>query len=284
MKEILKGVFTENAYPGVTLGAIALDNGMVLIDAPPRAEDGKSWLNELSKVNPGPDRILVTLDCHPDRSLGTRAMECIVIAHKKSLEVYKQRPTIFKGQNGHSGAEWEEKGGVNGIRWLTPHITFSEHTCLHSSDIEVVVEHHPGPEPGASWVVLPEKNTIFVGDAVMVKQPPFLANADLDTWIETLDLLLSKEYKDYRLISSRGGTINDKVTRNMRRYLADLKKRLDRLGRRKAKPDDLEKLIPKLLAACGSPSKLKRQHTERLHYGLFHYYAQHYYPISGSDD
>lgn len=283
MKEIEKGVFTENAFPGVTLGAIALDEGLVLIDAPPRAEDGKSWLKELSRVSPGTERLLITLDCHPDRSLGARAMECVVIAHEKALEIYKQRPTIFKGQNGQSGAEWEENGGVNGIRWLTPHITFSDHTRLHGSEVEVLVEHHPGPEPGASWVVLPEHQIIFVGDTVMVKQPPFLAHADLDAWIDSLDLLMSKEYKDFRLISSRGGTINEKITRNMRRYLADLKKRLDRLGRRKARPDDLEKLIPKLLSACESPSKLKRQHTERLRYGLFHYYAQHYYPISSND-
>jgi hypothetical protein len=56
------------------------------------------------------------------------------------------------------------------------------------------------------------------------------------------------------------------------------------MGRRKTKPEELEKLIPKLLSACESPLKSKRQHTERLRYGLFHYYANYYYPVSNNHD
>jgi len=284
MKKIVEGVYTETTYPGVTLGAVVLEHGIILVAAPPSTEDGQAWIRELNSISPGRDRLLVTLDTHPDRTLGARALDCNVIAHESTLGIYKQRPMIFKGQSGQSGSEWEENEGLNGIRWLAPNITFSESSQVHLGDFQVIIEHHPGSEPGASWVVLPQQQIIFVGDTVVVKQPPFLANADLDKWIETLDLLLAREYKDYQLISSRGGIASEKDVRNMRRYLADLKKKLDRLGKRKSKPEDLEKLIPRLLSACESPVKSKRQHTERLRYGLFHYYANHYYPISGSND
>ena len=39
MHKIEQGIYYENAYPGVTIGAVILPLGTVLIDAPLRAED-----------------------------------------------------------------------------------------------------------------------------------------------------------------------------------------------------------------------------------------------------
>jgi len=62
----------------------------------------------------------------------------------------------------------------------------------------VKVEYHPGPATGASWVILPELQIVFVGDAVLRNQPPFLANADLPTWLDTLSLLGSPAFKGWQ--------------------------------------------------------------------------------------
>ena len=43
MDSIGKQIFIETKYPGVTLGVIGHSNGMILIDAPPSPEDGRSW-------------------------------------------------------------------------------------------------------------------------------------------------------------------------------------------------------------------------------------------------
>jgi len=280
MKKIADGVYLESAYPGVDLGAVILDQCTVMVDAPPRPEDGKAWLNNLRDLNPGAERFLITLDSHPDRSLGARAMESTVVAHQATRDIYNIRPMVFKGLENESGADWEKSGVLNGIRWLTPQIVFSNQARLHGDDGEVLIEHHPGPEEGACWAIVPQAGVAFIGDTVLSRQPPFLANADLPSWIETLDLLLSKEYKEYKLISSRGGNITENVIRSMRRTLKYLHKRLEKLGRHKTKPSELEKLVPKLLAASESPAKYKQSYSERLKYGLFHYYANHYYPIS----
>ena len=68
---------------------------------------------------------------------------------------------------------------------------------------EIWIEHHPGPAPGAIWVEIPSKKIVFVGDAVVEHQPPFLADADLPAWIETLSVLRIPKYRDYTIVSGR---------------------------------------------------------------------------------
>jgi len=50
------------------------------------------------------------------------------------------------------------------------------------------LEQHPGPSSGAIWVTVPDDKVVFLGDAVLKNQPPFIAHADLPAWIEALEL------------------------------------------------------------------------------------------------
>ena len=43
MESIGNQVFIEEQYPGVTLGVIRTPQGLILVDAPPSPEDGRSW-------------------------------------------------------------------------------------------------------------------------------------------------------------------------------------------------------------------------------------------------
>ncbi len=276
MKQIVKGVYLEDIYPGVMVGAIVLKKGIILIDAPPRPDDGRAWLASLRRLGEGGDRLLINMDAHPDRTLGARIMETTVLAQDGTADIFRQRPAIFKSQQADSGAEWEDCNGLSGIRWLQPHLVYSKQAHLHWDKQEVLIEHHPGPEKGASWVIMPECQLVFVGDAVVIDQPPFLANANMDTWLENLDLLLSDQYKDYTIISSRGGVVGENHIRNLRKLLKDIQKRLDRMGKRKSPPMNTERLISRVVAACEVKPQYQEQHTQRVRYGLYHYYARNY--------
>ncbi len=275
IKQLKRGVYLESGYPGVGLGAVVMERGTVLIDAPPRPDDGRAWLASLRGLGSNRGRVLVNLDAHPDRALGARSMESPVMAHEETLAIFQQRPPIFKAQGAESGAEWETLGGLSGLRWLPPSLLFSDSTAIHWGDYPVILEHHPGPQAGAAWAMIPELQVVFIGDAVLHKQPPFLARADIPDWLDTLDVLL-REYKRWTIVSSRGGVVPEKAIREQRRYLADVHTKLEALGKKKALPNATEKLVSKLLAASGSPGRLHTQHTHRLRYGLYHYYARHY--------
>jgi cyclase len=283
MQQIDQSIYIENTYPGVTVGAILFPLGTILIDAPLRAEDARGWLNLLYNLGGKPNRMLVNLDAHPDRTLGARSMECTIIAHQKTAQVFRGRPSVFKGQNAESGSVWETFDDVVGTRWAMPDITFSHKISIHWGEHEVFIEYHAGPAPGGTWVVIPSSKVVFVGDVVLLNQPPFLTNADIPAWIDTLDLLTSN-YREYRVISGRGGIIHQESVKAQQKHLKNILKGLDRLVKRNAPTSDVEHLIPNLLSDLDFPKELQDQYYQRYRHGLFQYYARRYRPSDSSGE
>lgn len=228
----------------------------------------------------GPERILINLDAHPDRTLGVRAMDCTVIAHEKTAQVFRNRPNTFKAQGDETGANWESIPGLGSVRWAPPEISFLNELTLHWGDTPILLESHPGPTPGAIWVILPEEKVVFVGDAVLKGQPPFLAHADLPTWIETLKTLQEPQYKGFTIVSGRSGIVNSQIIRNQIELLKRIHDRLEKIGKKKATANVTDKLADQLLKSFKAPAARQKQYLHRLRYGLYHYYMRHYQPSS----
>src|SRR5688572_24595089 len=254
MEAITENVHIEDKYVGVTLGLITQPRGLIQIDAPPSAEDGRTWRASLMGMGNGPERVLVNLDAHPDRTLGARAMDCTVIAHEKTALAFRNRPNTFKAQGDETGANWEAIPGLGSVRWAPPEISFMEKMILHWGDTPILIESHPGPASGAIWVILPEEKVVFVGDAIMKGQPPFLAYASLPEWIETLRLLQEPEYKGYTIVSSRGGVVTPQVVRSQADVLKRIHDRVEKLGSKKSAPAAVDKLADQLLKDFRAPS------------------------------
>ncbi|HZD57673.1 MAG TPA: MBL fold metallo-hydrolase [Anaerolineales bacterium] len=283
MHQIEDGIYYEDAYSGVTLGAIILSHGTILIDSPLRGEDARSWRATLVNMGGSTNRVLVNLDAHPDRTLGTRAMDTTIVTHHKTALTFRNRPTIFKGQNQDSGADWEMNDEVIGTRWSTPDITFTQQLVFHWGEPEVILEHHPGPALGSIWTIVPAAKVIFVGDAIIPEQPPFLAHADLPAWIESLDVLLAT-YRDYTIICGRGGPVGAEAVRAQKSYLKKILKGLERVAKRSAGPEMTEGLIAGLIKDLSIPSKLQEHYVQRLRNGLYQYYSRHYRPVEAPEE
>jgi glyoxylase-like metal-dependent hydrolase (beta-lactamase superfamily II) len=283
MQQIKQGIYFEDGYLGVTLGALVLPFGTVLIDAPLKPEDARSWRSSLINQRGGANRVLISLDAHIDRTLGARTMECTIIAHQKAAQIFRNRPTIFKGQGFESGSEWETYLDAIGTRWATPDITFTDRLELHWGGPDVVLEHHPGPTQGASWVVIPEEQIVFVGDTIVLNQPPFLANADLVPWIENLELLVTK-YASYLVISGRGGPVANEIVRAQHKSMKSILKGLEKHAKRNAAPESTESLINNILADDGFACEKTEQYAQRLRTGLYQYYVRHYRPMNQLED
>ena len=280
MEAITKNVYIEDRFLGVTLGVISQPRGLVQIDAPPSPEDARSWRAALMGMGNGPERVLINLDAHPDRTLGVRSMDCTVVAHESTAQAFRNRPNTFKAQGDETGANWEAIPGLGSVRWAPPEISFLEQLTLHWGDTLIVLESHPGPTLGAIWVILPEQKVVFVGDAVLKSQPPFLAHADLLTWIETLKILLEPEYKGFSIISGRGGVVTSQVVRNQIELLKRVHDRIEKIGKKKTTANVTDKIADQLLKSFKAPAARQRQYLQRLRYGLRHYYVHHYQPSS----
>lgn len=274
MQEIAQHVFIETGYAGVTLGAINWPHGLILIDSPIRLDDTRSWRSALLNLGGGVDRLLVNLDAHFDRTLGTRAMESTVAGHEKLAQVFRNRPVSFKTQGTETGAEWEQHNGLGSIRWAPPEITFTDRLEIYWNTHPLRLEYHPGPAAGAIWAIMDEPQVVFIGDAVVIDQPPFLGSADLSAWIETLQTLLNPQYHNYLLVSGRGGLVAHEVVHQQLAFLQSVRENLDQLSENSASPEDAEALVPGLLTQINYPSQRKAVYEQRLRWGLRQYYQR----------
>jgi glyoxylase-like metal-dependent hydrolase (beta-lactamase superfamily II) len=284
MQAIASKVYIEDQYPGVTLGAIALPHGLIQIDAPPSPEDSRSWRAALLSLNTGVERVLVNLDSHPDRTLGARAMDCMVIAHEKTAQAFRNRPNTFKAQGDETGAAWENVAGLGSVRWFPPEITFTARMVIEWSNLPIILESHPGPASGAIWAILPDEKVVFVGDLVLRNQPPFLANANFPAWIESLETLLTPQFQNYAIVSGRGGVVAESTIRAQLNLMKDIHEKLEALAQKQAGAAATDALIQPILNTIHSPSERNKQFIQRLSYGLHHYYVRHYQPSGAGDE
>lgn len=280
MDEIAPHIFIETGYAGVTLGAINWPHGLILIDSPFRLEDTRSWRAALQNLGTAVDRLLVNLDSHFDRTLGARAMDCTILGQEKMAQVFKNRPVTFKVQASVSGGEWEFYNGLGSIRWAPPEITFSDRLQIHWDNSRLVLESHPGPSSSSIWAILPEEHVLFLGDAVVPTQPPFLASADIPAWIETLRLLLAPTYQNYQLVSGRGGLIPQAQVRRQLAFLEKARQLLGTLAERKAPPEETAGLVQFLIVDFKIPADRQVLFEQRLRWGLSRYYARQYHVSS----
>ena len=280
MDAIAKNVYIEDRYLGVTLGVITQPRGLVQIDAPPAPEDGRSWRASMMGMGNGPERVLINLDAHPDRTLGVRAMDCTVIAHEKTAIAFRNRPNTFKAQGDETGSNWEAIPGLGSVRWAPPEISFLATMTLHWGGEPIILQSRTGPTPGAIWVVLPETKVVFVGDAVLKGQPPFLAYADLPAWIEALDTLQGPDFKGFTIISGRGGVVNQQAVKAQSDFLKKTLDKVEKLGGKKAAAGATDKLADVLLKEFKAPAARQKQYLQRLRHGLGYYFARHYHPSS----
>lgn len=227
MRTLASGVYLESRYPAVSLGAVASEGSILLIDTPLRTEDLREWQGQLA--DHGRPRHLVLLDHHPDRALGARGTEVTVIAQDQTRLVMSNWPDTFKGSARPFGAEADKIKRITGVAKAVPELSFSDELLIHLGKRVIVLWHRPGPMPGSIWVLLPEQHVAFIGDTVMLGEPLFLAEADLERWREALTELSGREFKDYTLVTSRDGLVDRAAMRAMGRLLGKIEDRLGKL-------------------------------------------------------
>lgn len=273
MKEIANGIFYEDSFLGVTVGALVHSFGIVMIDVPLRPEEARLWRSMLLNQRGGPNRLLIYLDAHPDRTLGARIMDSLIIAHQKTAQAYRSRPAVFRGQMAPSGSDWETFPDSVGMRWSSPDLNFTKSMTIHWGPGEAVLEHRPGPMPGSIWVVIPWAKVVFVGDLVTVNQPPFLSHANLEEWIENLDVLLT-DYRDFTIVSGRGGIATVKDVRFQKSILTKTLQGFENLARKGAPPQATENLVASLLKKYEFPPESGEIYEMRLRSGMMQCYMR----------
>lgn len=272
MREIARGVVIEDKYPGITVGAIASDDRSFLVDCPIRVEDAREWLSRLSDF--GRPRYLALLDAHPDRVLGARALDVPSIAHDETRLTIAAWPDTFKGAAHPIGAEADRLKRITGVSKAVPEVTFSEELEIYLADRVIELWHRPGPMAGSIWVVVHDSGVAFIGDAVSVSEPPYVGEADIEAWLDSLEDLRS--LKNYKLISSHDGLVKSADVNAMGRFLRKIPVRLARMADRTQPLEAAATVASRLMRGMKVPTTRREQSLFRLEAGLARLYRRTY--------
>ena len=264
MEKIAENVYIQRYFSGY-VGAIEMSKGVLCLDAPLLQEETRLWRGELMQLRQGRERMLVLLDMHPDRVLGARNMDMPVMAHRKMAEALASRPVTYRHED-RQGAWLEICENTSGLRWPSVVLSFTDDARIHWDEPPVVLRHAPGPRLEAVQVFYPMQKTIFVGDAVL-REPPFLADADIPQWIETLNHLLKDDYKRHIIISSRSGPVGRAEVRAQIALLERILRILEQLEQDPS-PDAISNQVHKLMKKYQPEPAQALMFHARLQYGL----------------
>jgi hypothetical protein len=268
MEELANNIYIEQEYPGVVSSVLKLDHGLVLIDAPLRSEHRQAWQQKLVSLGGGIARVMIMLDANPDRLLGALSVDAPILAHENTVEIINDLPSSVRLGEKTSGSDSESVELPQNNRWVLPDMVYSHAINIYWDEQPVVVTHQPGGHLAGSWVRYPAEKVIFVGDSVVISQPPFLAWCDLDRWIDELTWLSSDLFRDYQIISGRDGVVSHSDVLEMIDFLTTLNSDVEELSQLENWPDEIDQWIPRVLEKFEYDPALTQQYANCLAWGM----------------
>lgn len=277
MKEIATDILIETEYDGVTVGAIRTPAGVIMVDTPINSKDAAAWRTTCTRSASGSDRLLVLLDEHLDRVTGATNIKCPVIVHEKTSQAVSSKTSLKNQLPNEMGAAWETNSEpAITTRWIHAEITFTVNMAINWGEDPILLEHHPGPSKGSTWVIVPQKQVAFIGDTVTPGQPPFFANADIDAWLNSLHELQLARFKDFILISGRGALVTIDEVKDLEHFLKKTARKLEKLTSSRAKVEGVEALGEELMEDFSPKTRREaEQFLNRLTSGITQYFISH---------
>lgn len=269
MQELTPIVSIQQNALGLYTGIIQTKEGNILIDSPYRTEDHKAWAGRGSKSE---GIFLVLLDTQYDRTLSAKGCDYIIVSQSDYLLPARPRQQAVKLQEELLGTGDVHEQMSSSSRPYSPEISFDQNMNLFFSGVEVCLEHHPGSNVAGIWAVLPKEKVIFVGDSVMVNQPPFLAYSDPTAWVADMKLLASRAFKDFQIVSSRAGLVTQDQVRAMGKLMTFIENSIAALKEKNADLDTYLELIPRILKRIEYSPAEGELFFNRLRWGLTTYY------------
>jgi hypothetical protein len=268
MEEIAHNIFIEMGCPGVVSSVIKLSQGLLIIDAPMRADDRQAWQQTLGDLGGGKRRLMVLLDTHTDRLYGTQMIEYPILAQENTLQIIRDLPSTQRVSDLQDASDPDTYDLPQSVRWAMPDLTYSNQVSIHWDEHPVVVTHQPGSNMAGSWVRYDPAKVIFVGDSVVIKQPPYLGWCDLDHWIDELNELCSDRYKGYKIIGGRNGVVQQRSIGKMIELLSIVKTFVVDASATENPEEGLDQFALRLLREINYDRDLRDHYTSRLVRGL----------------
>jgi glyoxylase-like metal-dependent hydrolase (beta-lactamase superfamily II) len=280
MERITPTVYIETGYPGVNVGAIATEKGIVCIDAPTRPRDAQDWLETIHSSIGGPIQYLILTDYQGDRTFCGSMFQSRGIAQEETRDVLQTYSTRFPSSVMESfslryGLSRKE---MNGTSVIHPQISFCEQSALQLGSQRIDLVHMPSATPGTLWVYVNHDRVLFVGDTLVIDQHPPLADAETLNWLSVLGRLQRDEMEAEIIVPGRGPLPERKTMEALTSFIETARERVCALYRAGRPRAETSGLVPDLLSFFPPPEPLTNGTAEwlqkQLKAGLDHLYDE----------
>jgi glyoxylase-like metal-dependent hydrolase (beta-lactamase superfamily II) len=270
MQEIAEGVVVATEYRRITVGAIATGRGIVCVDVPPYPVEARQWYACLRDYFKQPIRYVILTDAHRDRLLGLHWFEeADIIAHDATHQAIAALPSAFVEQAADAlSRDSGERLSFSGVRLRLPRVTFSQRMRVYVEENSVPVQAMPGPTPGNAWVHLSDRRVVFTGDSVVLNQPPFMAQTQSKSWLDSLTALRRPRFAADVIVPGRGPLAHKEATQQLSEIVRQARRLVQRFQRAGKPRMDIGELLPEFLTSLDvSPGEESEVHR-RLRAGL----------------
>lgn len=273
MKEIAENIGIEQNSLGLIGGIINGKNRVVLIDSPFKKAAHGNWRASLGLDESDQQCYLIVLDTNYDRLMGIKGSDCVIVAQNNAIAPIRVRNLAPKISDEVQQYSESVEPVVSINRLVPPEMCFEKNLRLFVDDMQIDLEHHAGSNQAGVWVDIPKAKVVFVGDTVLADQPPFLAYADLALWEEDLRLLASDRFKDYQIISSRSGLVDQQQVAEMAATIAFIRELFDELKEKEAPFEEWLAIVQQISAKTHQLGLFNSEiFYNRLHWGITTYY------------
>ena len=219
--EVLKNVYTMIDGDGVDSNTtiIITEEGVIVIDTRPTPTEARKVLEEIRKLTDLPIVYTINTHFHGDHTFGNQVFKNskTIIAHKNV------RDTLVKsGQDHLSFFKTFGLPGMDEVKITPPNIVYEKEMEIWLGGYRLQLLYHgKGHTDGDTIIYLDLLRTVITGDLVFNKKIPYMDDAYVDEWIESLNYI--QLLKNETVIPGHGPIGGRLTVIAMKHYLLDLK-------------------------------------------------------------
>jgi len=232
MRQLTEHLYSGTKFQFANVGAAITEYGIVLIDAPVRPSDSKSWQNQLRSLSPLGIRYLISTDFHGDHATGSAFVDGVIfiapqlvydhIVHGK--DPFSKQMFIDTLEN--QGQTDEAARFAEAVVPL-PQICFEDSLILHLPPLTLEIRRLGGHTPACSVVYIPEEKVIFTGDVIINSPTPGMREANVGQWLKGLEWIESLPVD--RIIPGHGEAGGKELVGKLKEYLTGIQAAMEKL-------------------------------------------------------
>lgn len=190
MFEPCPNVFVHVSWQGCNVSFVKTSEGVVMFDTPQNPTNALQWRTQIAEK--GPLSYLINTEHHGDHIMGNYFFDTTVVSHQGTKDQFLA--SLGPLDQMKERIKMMDPEGVALVENYVPRpptVTYTERMNLYLGSHTFQLMNLPGHTPNETVIYVPEARTVFTGDNVVYRTHPYLHQADVFGWLESLKVIES---------------------------------------------------------------------------------------------